>query len=228
MQQLPARPAMLFTTEAELFATWRELRPDLVEDGMVDANAYRSSSPRTVFLLKEANDTTRAGRWDLRTYTRDNGKGRTLDNIARWCFAIRNRTSDISWPEVRDLSRGLRVEFLCSIALVNLKKSPGGFVANERAISDAAIGDQDLLRAQMNLYQPQLTVWCGTEGALLHEAPLRWKETRRGIHFAESESGIVLRYSHPSARAADNLLFSWHRRRRSGNTSGCMTYVEAD
>lgn len=199
---------MLFTTEAELFAKWRELRADLVEDGMVDPPAYLSSSPRTLFLLKEANDTSREGKWDLRAYIRDQGKGRTLENIARWCFAIRNRTSDVSWALVRELSRELRAELLCSIAFVNLKKSPGGYVANERAISDAAIGDRELLRAQMALYRPEVTVWCGTDGALLHESPLCWRETRRGIAFADGENGgVVIRYSHPSARAADNLLF---------------------
>ena len=199
---------MLFATETDLFASWRELRPDLVEDGMVDAEAYRASSPRTVFLLKEANDTSREGRWDLRSYIRDHGTERTLYNIARWSFALRSRGSDLAWDAVTALTRAERSELLRAVAFVNLKKSPGGYVAEENAIKKAAVGDREFLRAQMRLYCPEVTVWCGTDGQVLQDAPFAWRATRRGVQFAKSESlGLVIRYSHPSARASDNLLF---------------------
>jgi hypothetical protein len=194
--------------EEALFARWRLSRPDLVADGVVDGAKYLSSQPRVVFLLKEVNDTSGTGRWDLRDYVRGSAKGRTWDNVARWTYAIRSRGADTPWSRAQAIAGSERADLLRSIAVVNLKKSPGRYVAVAPAVYQAAVQDRELLREQLALYQPAVTIWCGTDGSSLFDESCEWHQTRRGVQYCRTTTGrITIRYSHPSARVADWLLF---------------------
>jgi hypothetical protein len=194
--------------EESLFARWRLSRPDFVADGVIDEALYSASAPRLLFLLKEVNDTSGTGCWDLRDYVRGSAKGRTWDNVARWTYIFRNRNADTPWQCVREITAAERGALLQSIAVVNLKKSPGKYEAVEPDIYKAAATDRELLRAQIHIYAPDVTVWCGTDGSSLLAGTMEWRETRRGVSYCRSSDGkVAIRYSHPSARAADALLF---------------------
>ena len=194
--------------EDALFTQWRLSRPDFVADGVIDEASFLASQPRVVFLLKEVNDTSGIGRWDLRDYVRGSARGRTWDNIARWTHILRNRGLDTPWRRVLAIQHSERADLLHSIAVVNLKKSPGKYVAVEPAIYQAAVTDRDLLRTQVAIYDPDVIVWCGTDGSSLLGEPCEWHQTQRGVNYCRSPRGkIAIRYSHPSARVADPLLY---------------------
>lgn len=58
-----------------------------------------------------------------------------------------------------------------NIAVVNLKKCPGGAIASSKAVRQAARQDADLLKCQIQLYEPDiiLTGGWGLVSNILHE-----------------------------------------------------------
>jgi hypothetical protein len=206
---------MLSEREDALFARWRINQPAFVSDGAVDADAYLTSTPKLLFLLKEVNDPgPSGGGWCLRKFLRDGGRPATWDNITRWTRAIRRLPDEMAWEELnKPVTPAQRREVLRSIAAVNLKKVPGGAETDEQAFWTAVQKDAQYVRDQFELYEADLVVCCG---ALVrnafdtfikpsHVGP--WRSTFRGIKYLEySPRKFVIAYSHPQARVAPNIL----------------------
>lgn len=107
-----------------------------------------------------------------------------------------------------------RQEQLRSIAVINLKKSPGGHTAEERKVWVVARQDKSYLFRQFALYEPNLTICCGsTTSACFHQVVLGGqsfdlRRTKRGIpYYLLSPGRHVIEYSHPQARVQANLLY---------------------
>ncbi len=196
-----------------LFAEWREKRPDLVADGIADEQAYSSISPKLLFVLKEVNDPG-GGSWDLREFIHAGGRPQTWNNITRWTEGIRQFSNDIPWSDLESVDELRRKQALRSIAAINLKKTPGGHTTNLDGLAATATEDREFLNRQMELYDPDIIICCGSMTSdifhsLIHftEEP-SWKMTRRGIWFHEFKPGkYVISYAHPEARVADYLLY---------------------
>lgn len=205
---------MIADRENALFERWRARYPNAVADGVVDEGAYGVSTPRLLFVLKEVNDPGGGG-WDLREYLSANANGRTAswDNVARWVVGIRRRGEDLPWPELRSLAGKRRQDVLRSIAVMNVKKTPGGNVTNADELAAAAGADAALLREQAALYAPDLVLCCGSSVAkhfehVCYDASLDWKETVRGVSYAALPGGArLLDLPHPEARLADAILY---------------------
>jgi hypothetical protein len=198
--------------EDELFDRWSLLRPNLVRDGVVDEAAYTQSMPRVVYVLKEVNDRTDGGGWDLRAVLKDATRRQTWDNVARWTQALRAPDRDFTWDEVEVIDTASRRAALASIAAVNLKKSPGGYVADGTSLDGIAKADVEFLTEQISLYSADVIVCCGT-GALfcqlvnLPEAD-SWSRTRRGVPYRLFGRGqACISFVHPEARVSSNILF---------------------
>lgn len=201
--------------ENKLFDEWRKLNPDLnlIPDGAADPDAYCSSDPKVIFLLKDANADKDAV-WDLRDFLRDGKQSRTWDVITCWVMGIRNLTKDIPWVEVAGISQENHPEVLKSIVGINLKKTAGAGTTNEDDLYAHAQRDKDFLRRQIALYSADLIVCCGSNvtniarGCLLPSSTGAWKSTTRGIEYYKDPAlGCFLAYSHPTARVSSNLLF---------------------
>ena len=197
--------------EDELFAEWREKRPGLVADGIVDEEAFLSSSPKLLFVLKEVNDPNGGG-WDLRDFVKAGGRADTWDNVTRWVEGIRRIAEDISWNELFEVDQVRRQRALRSIAAVNLKKSPGSHTTDGAKLYKIADEDKVFLNRQFSLYEPDLTICCGTSEPFHLLVPMckhpQWKITRRGVTYHEHKPGrFVVDYSHPQARVASHILY---------------------
>ncbi len=202
--------------EDALFTEWRKSRPDLVADGVADENLYLGSQTRLLFVLKEVNSDGKGG-WDLREYMRNGGRSQTWNNITRWTEGIRAACAgepEISWDALASIDAGRRKAALCSIAAINLKKSPGGHTTNVLALRDAAAQDNMLIAAQFALYEADFVICCGnhvTDALDCHVKCMgdaAWESTSRGIDYREYRPGkFVVAYAHPEARVADNLLY---------------------
>lgn len=147
--------------EEALFAEWRENRPGFVADGVAHEEGYLASSPKLLFILKEVNDPD-GGDWDLRELMRDGGRPQTWNNIARWTEGIRNISADLPWSDLEKIDEARRKHSLCSIAAINLKKSPGGHTADSSIVATVAAEDKEFLNRQFALYAPDIVVCCGS------------------------------------------------------------------
>ncbi|HWO58306.1 MAG TPA: hypothetical protein VNN55_12140 [bacterium] len=181
---------------------------------MVDHQAYAGSSPRLLFLLKEAND-REGGLRDLcqEVIARADRK-QTWENVARWTLGLRNLSRDLQWSEIEDLSADVRRTALLSIAAMNLKKSPGGYTTDPDAFATAVRTHAVRIARQFHIYEPDVAICCGSlvawgiKIALDKSLLEQWSQTRRGIPYVEYAPGrFIVSYVHPEARVADSLKY---------------------
>ncbi|MDO6818910.1 hypothetical protein [Zobellia sp. 1_MG-2023] len=66
--------------EQQLFNEWREITPNLSEDGLIDPVAYVKAEIKILFLLKEVN--SEKG-FNLKQFVKDGGRTQTWDNVSR-------------------------------------------------------------------------------------------------------------------------------------------------
>ena len=202
------RAEELLKKENQLLDECSENCPGMIRDGLVNPERYIKSKIRILYLLKEVNG---GADWDLREFLRKGGRKQTWDNIARWTKGINHIPKEIHWSELENITEEERKEILQQICSVNVKKTSGSHTADEKSVRDATARDADFLRKQIELYEPDIIICCGTEWNYWHEimkiSP-DWKQSSRGIWYFVEESGrIVVTYSHLAARIKDCLMY---------------------
>lgn len=195
--------------EVKLFDEWSKDRDCFVSDGVVSETDYLKSQVKLCFVLKEVND-LHGGGWDLRKFIRDGARPQTWDNIARWVQCIRKGSKDIHWSNLEPVTQEHRANILRTICAMNLKKSPGTHTTVQAKFEAAVEADKSFIKKQYNLYQPDITICCGTGWDLHYALDLQEHsvfETTRGIKwFVNSQNKPVIMFSHPAARVQDSLL----------------------
>lgn len=161
------------------------------------------------FILKEVNDPGGGG-WDLREFVSNGGRAQTWDNITRWVHGIRNIASIPKWDFYKQITNDFRIETLKGICALNLKKSPGTHTSDHASLKAVANEDKEQIRNQYSIYDPDLTICCGT-GDLFKQIAghdsMEWKTTTRGIYwYKRSANKFVVSFTHPEARVQSPLL----------------------
>lgn len=198
--------------ENALFAQWRANCPRLVADGVVSPADYLTSTPRICVVLKEVND-PEGGGWDLRRYLADEGgRAATWTNVARWVHGIRQLQrgdEELPWAHYERVDASFRKAQLRSICAFNLKKLPGMHTCDPALLEQHAQLDRHYLQAQYALYEPDITLCCGTGDlfAGVVGLPPHWQRTRRGVWWQATAPGkYVVDYAHPAARVGAHML----------------------
>lgn len=206
--------SMIRKQEEALFAEWTRAARILnfAKDGVVSERLYQSSSPKMLFVLKETNDTPQD--FDLREFLSRGGHEPTWGNVARWIIGIQNLQTEIVWKDIEVLTPERRMQAFSTIAAINMKKSPGGHTTDARLFRKTVARDRDFIRHQIDLYDADLVILCGSvvaQGYELLYAPTiagRWQTTLRGIPYIEYRPGkFAVSYAHPEARVQNCLLF---------------------
>lgn len=199
----------IYEEENKLFAEWGKGRIGFVADGVVSEKCYLNAPTKICFVLKEVNDKDGAG-WDLRKFIHSGAREQTWDNIARWVKCIGHIEQAINWNALKNITKDDRKAALRSICAMNLKKAPGGHTTNPKIFSTAVRDDKEFINKQYSLYNPDITICCGTGSHLQWILDLdkeKVYETTRGIQwFLNSESKPIIIYNHPNARIAPSLL----------------------
>ena len=195
--------------EVALFNDWKSNRKSFVFDGVVSEKDYLESELKLCFVLKEVNDEG-GGDWDLREFIRDGARWQTWDNVTRWVHCIRQLRLNTSWADLSKITKSDRRNTLRSICAMNLKKSPGTHTTDRANFNMVITEDQAYIKQQYSIYNPDITVCCGTGW------DLRWAlelndtevfETNRGIKwFKDENDNPVFIYAHPAARVQDSLI----------------------
>lgn len=195
--------------ELKLFDEWSKSREGFVSDGVVSEVDYLKSEIKLCFVLKEVNDLDGGG-WDLREFIRNGARPQTWDNIVRWVKCIQKGREDVHWANIEHVTPELRAKELKAICAMNLKKSPGTHTTVKATFEAALAEDRSFIKRQYDLYNPDITVCCGTGWELRDVLDLDDDtvfETSRGIRwFINSQKKPVIMFSHPAARVQDSLL----------------------
>jgi len=194
--------------ENELFDNLKQFNPDIVIDGIIDEASYSDARYKIIFILKEVN----GGKgWDLREYVYSGGRPQTWNNIARWTEAVLGWEKDFTWSQMETNNEERRNVQLKMIGAVNIKKTSGGYVSNEKEIYEAGELNSEILRAQIKLYDADYIILCGTEGAFVSSyyknKAIDWKMTKRGIRYFCDDRCKIVSFCHPEARIGDNYMF---------------------
>ncbi len=195
--------------EQALFDDLKAKNPYVIPDGVMDEQEYLSARYKIVYVLKEVN----GGKdWDLREFVgKDGGRPQTWDNIARWTEGILSWEQEIPWCELEKDNEARRKNVLKKIAATNLKKTSGGYISDSKQIYQAAEEYSPIIKRQIDIYDPDIIICCGTEGAFVKicyaDNEPAWKMTSRGIWYFRDGKKVIISYSHPAARTKDSTLY---------------------
>lgn len=199
-------PEDLLRQENKLFDVWLNQVEGFIPDGCANPYKYCCAPVKLLFVLKEVNG---GKNWDLRTFMKNGARKRTWNVVARWTENIFNLNNNYLWHDFLDGNDDRRNRMLSQICAINLKKTPGKFVANSNEIKDAVVYNKAFLKKQLELYKPDIIILCGTEEfyKILIENQPQWKMTSRGIwYYIDKNDTIVIDYLHPEARTKACLL----------------------
>lgn len=147
----------------------------------------------------------------MREYVRGGGRAQTWNNIARWVEGIRALPQDLSWSSLEVMGGPRRQSALSSIAVINIRKSPGGYTTDTLRLKEDADKDKEFINQQIAIYDPDYLICCSTSD-LLHSLvqfpqPPEWKSTARGIWYHEPQSGAMSSHTHILKRGAPLVYY---------------------
>ena len=196
-------------SETKLFNQLKINNPSIVTDGVVNEKEYLDSKYKILYIMKEVNSYQNGG-WSLTEFISNGAIPQTWDNVARWTEGILNLEKDFDWEylsRANDLRRNI---YLKKIASINLKKTPGRHTSIAKEISMGAKNNKEIIKKQVDIYQPDIIICCGTSGIFVKdclESDLTWQMTSRGIEYMILDNTIIVSFSHPEARVADQYLY---------------------
>ena len=195
--------------ETKLFNQLKINNPSIVTDGIVNENEYLDSKYKILYIMKEVNSYQNGG-WSLTEFISNGASPQTWDNVARWTEGILNLEKDFDWEYLSGDNDLRRDKYLKKIASINLKKTPGRHTSIAKEISMATKNNKEIIKKQVDIYQPNIIICCGTSGLFVRdclESDLTWQMTSRGIEYMILDNTIIVSFSHPEARVADQYLY---------------------
>ncbi len=225
MAPAPTTARQLWLAENRLFTLWQRRQPTLLRDGALggEHSTYLTQPVRILFALKEPNDS--GGRWsgngaDLRLHTAAFADLRSTFPVTLLLALLARQIAidpalALSFQSAREQlrSRDARIHLLQSLALVNLKKTPGGPVCNDRSLGTSVGETGDLLLRQLALYRPHITIAGGSSvHSLLAQLtgcgvqPAATPRTRP--FFSDARLGLCLSFFHPQATKGYEYLYT--------------------
>lgn len=211
--------------ENELFKEWSEklVKDDIIKevcefipDGIVNENEYNLAKYKILFVLKEVN----GGKgWGLRKFLAEGGRPQTWDNISCWTEGVFNIDKEFLWRDLQDRDKEQRevknlrrrIKYLRKICVMNLKKTSGGHTTNRSTLWEAAIRDADFFKKQHDLYNPDITICCGTSSEFFNiiykDRSQERLQTKRGVWYIKNDDSVIIEYCHPAARINPSLMY---------------------
>lgn len=190
-------------------------------DGIVNPEIWLDDTNKTkiLFVLKETN------RWcNICEYVvRRKGSGKTPPkwqtwyNIVRWTYLLRHwqdKTFDEMWERVRNIDEGKRIYNLNRIALVNIKKQPGGRTTDTNKMkTEFELNNREFLPREIALCGHIDYIICCGKGVAACLAKCYDKITFEKpdgcpCRYAQTDEGtLIVDFVHPQSRVKKKDLF---------------------
>lgn len=190
-------------------AHYAKRRPDegrFVADGAL--SEYWEARTRVCAVLKEPDlDPSKEGPYtDLVEVFEASYEGRKLGGpagrIALWLAGLFGRLDNFYGNDA--LRQKSVLEIGPRLAVINLKKTPGGAQSNDTRILSRASADRSFIRRQIELLKPHLVLSCGrpaVRGSLTWLYDLVWEhDEESACAWADHDGLLFLDLIHPSAR----------------------------
>ena len=185
-----------------LFEEWKQQRPEEAQrmclDGIIHEERYENTNPKILFIMKEPNHPEGPG-FDFREWWGNEGARYAFSiRLCEWTYGIWNGFPPLAQFDAEaDTSDIIR-----SIAFMNLKKVGGGSQADSDVIRSTTVRDEDFLRQQIAIINPNVIVGGVGDSSL-------WSVLFPGIVFQPSGFDIgvarvghlrIIDFYHPSYR----------------------------
>jgi hypothetical protein len=179
-----------------------------VIDGIIDLEKYLNAKYRILWVLKEAssNDT-----WSYLVKFKDivwlKEKGKSVPTLKRIIYTTYGILRDCEWHEIPDAKNEKAFEPLQEIAIINIKKIPGSSTSDDKIIQQAYYENQELLRMQINVYNPDIIIF-GNTLQYFYKSDFHGLETAEkqntnyGNAFYDTGDKLYIHTWHPAVRGA--------------------------
>jgi len=205
------------SNEDQLFALWRQKseykNKTFVIDGAPCPESFENSPIRCLIILKDPNfgdhENTEEPFNQRNQLATD--PDRWWRTVGSWCAGISriNQGKVLDWTSLQheDIKQSL-----APFAFMQLKKTPGGASIENGALASHATLDKFEIKAQINIYRPEVIICCGVGAILVNMlGNTGWQyTTQRGVRYAtvdlDGQQAFLIDYMHPSARASKNIV----------------------
>ncbi len=201
-----------------------------VIDGIIEPEKYLKAKYRILWVLKEANSETVSWSY-LENFKNKEWLfqcGKSVPTLKRMIYTTYGILRDCEWSEIPDSSNEESFEPLQEIAIINIKKIPGGSISESNEIQQAYYDNQELLKRQIETYNPNVVIFGNTlqyfyksdfDG--LEEAVK--ENTEYGNAFYNTENILYIHTWHPAVRGRGftdkeyvmdivNIVKNWKRK----------------
>jgi hypothetical protein len=175
----------------------------------VNPHKYFKSPYKILWILKEANDTEAneegiIGDWDLRGLI---SKG--ITEYPKWkrtylpiVYSVWGIFNDFcQWENMDDYDNANEMlDVLQNIAIINIKKMPGGAKSSDTVISKAYQMFKDILLQQIAVYEPEIIIFGGTIHHFMVDLGIS-SETIDENSFQIKNDQILIKNYHPNQRS---------------------------
>ena len=181
-----------------------------ISDGIVNIDNYLESKYKILWILKESNDVIdgTGGDWclteelnQLKNWAEQPKGGKiTFQRMIYSSFGILNNF--ILWENMPNIFHLNVFETIKKIAYINVKKIPGGNVANEKLISQAYIENKELLLKQIKVYNPDIIIAGNTLHYFFNDLPIPFddKISNGKTAYYPSSDKLYINAYHPAVR----------------------------
>lgn len=179
-----------------------------VIDGIINPAKYLKAKHKILWILKEANsnDTwSYSEKFQNESWLYQCGKSvPTLKRIIYTTYGILN---ECDWSEIPDAKDKKAFKPLQEIALINIKKIPGGSSSSYNEIQTAYDKHKELLREQIKVYNPDIVIFGNTLNFFQKEDFEGLKDAKKEIteyrnHFYNTGNRLYIHTWHPAVRGA--------------------------
>lgn len=194
-----------------LFQNWEEVHKKkgyerFIRDGIVSLKDwYEQTTPKICYLLKEAYS-DRDG-FDLVQTLHDEDPWQMWKKVAVWTEAIFQSFGECSAYDKERVQKNSWKNTDC-IAVINIKKSNGQSQSDDKEIVAYAEADQDFLRRELDIINPDIILCGNTSDCLRTILGDRWKdnETKMTL-FGQWNGKLVIDYCHPASQYPNRINY---------------------
>lgn len=180
-----------------------------IKDGLINESVFENQANKILFVCKEHNtlDLDYSGsHLDARIWMSESVNYNFSNRIAEWSFGILKNFP----PFEESQNEATKLQYLNSVAFLNLKKYSGTSVTNNKVIGEYIHASKDLLKKQIDVINPDIIIFCTDwVGFIEWILEIKMSEKIHGVEYGLYGMAKVINFGHPSSRGPKESLYYW-------------------